>query len=121
MGEQFLEVAQFALQKGHMNAFVENLFAATESMAKGFLMMTPDRAVLKSKKHRFVATHFNLEGKHQRVNSASVDLLNCLAKLRPTARYGTGAFDLETAETGQLYEKARAMLQDLESTRPKRN
>jgi hypothetical protein len=121
VARQFLELADTALQKQYVNAFVENLFSAVEIMAKCRLMIHPDRKVLESRKHGFTATQFNLQGKLGNIPSEFVQLLNRLSLLRPRARYcGEGTLNLEIDEASALYQQAQEMLRYTEEMRPKR-
>jgi hypothetical protein len=56
---EFLDAATFCLDKGNLRALVENLFGATELMAKGLLLMNPDGTILAGKSHGIIATKFN--------------------------------------------------------------
>ena len=57
---EFLDGATFALDQHHMRTFADDLFSATELMAKGMLLMGADKELLKSKKHEIVVRKFNL-------------------------------------------------------------
>jgi uncharacterized protein (UPF0332 family) len=120
ISKQFLELADVALTRGYMNALVENLFAAVESLARCFLMMRPDKRILKSKKHRFISTQFNFQGKYENVPLQSVQLLNRLSELRPKARYPKEPFSLKKNEAYTLYQQAKHMVKDIEEIIPKR-
>ncbi len=120
IAHQFLEIASTALTKEFVNAFVENLFAVVEILAKCYLMMYPDKRVLEATTHSFIKTGFNLQGRHQNVPPEFVKLLNRLSKLRPKARYQRGTLGLSMGEARALYEQTQDMLRFIEARRPTR-
>jgi hypothetical protein len=69
VSHQFLAAAETSFAKQHLNASVENLFAAVELAAKSYLMMHPDKRLLARTGHGLVATEFNrYGGKHGNVD-----------------------------------------------------
>jgi hypothetical protein len=58
---EFLDAASVSLAKGHLRSMLDNLFSATELMAKGVLLLH-DESMLSSKKHCRVSTRFNQWG-----------------------------------------------------------
>jgi HEPN domain len=117
---EFLDIATFALEQKRMRPFADNLFSATELMAKGILLMNPDRGVLDSKKHTFISRRFNLSGKWGHTDPRYVELLNRLAKLRGAARYVHQEYLLSTEEAGDMLSTAEDMFETLSSSAPKR-
>ncbi len=118
--EEFLIAAESARDQRHSRAFVDNLFSATELMAKGMLIWQPDRSLLDSKTHRYIKGRFNREGKLSNVDSRFVDLLNRLGNLRERARYLAGGFALSDAEMNDMLAVAKEMHEVLVATSPKR-
>ncbi len=76
VARQFLDAATSSRDKGHLHAFVENLFAAAELMAKGLLLMLPDKHLLTTKTHRFIRGQYNQWGKLGNTDPRFVRLLN---------------------------------------------
>lgn len=105
---EFLDCAGSALEKGHLRAFVDNLFSATELLAKATLLARPDRQILEGRKHSQIATKYNMWGKLGNVDPRFVKLLNRLATLRTSARYPPSTFVLTP-------EQARADLATCEA------
>jgi hypothetical protein len=97
---QFLETARWAREQGYWRVFVDNLFSATELMARGMLIWQPDRSLLIAKTNRLIKVRFNWERKHENVDGRFVDLLNRLGELREPARYLSGAIALTHGEMG---------------------
>jgi len=120
VAEEFLIAAASACDEGRARVFVDNLFSATELMAKGMLIWQPDRSLLDSKTHRYIKGRFNREGKLSNVDGRFVDLLNRLANLRERARYLAGTFALSDAEMSQMLTVATEMHDALVATSPKR-
>lgn len=92
---EFLDTAAWALAGGRLAAFVENLYAAVELMAKGSLLTSPDDALLKVRKHGYIAAQYNLDRKLGNVDARFAALLNTLTALRKSARYAAGCLDLK--------------------------
>ena len=61
VAQEFLRCAEFALSAGLLRAFVENILAANELMAKA-LLMTHDAAILDARRHNAVRSRFNMWG-----------------------------------------------------------
>ncbi len=59
LAAQFLAAARWVREQGFSRVFVDNLFSATELMAKGLLIWLPDRSVMGSKTHRSIKVRFN--------------------------------------------------------------
>lgn len=117
---QFLETAAQALKQAHYRPFTDALFSTTELLAKALLLSQPDKAVLASKRHDFVATRYNQLGKLGVVPKQYVALLNVLAKLRPKARYPEKTFSLEHAKAVEMLATAQDMLAFVTERSPKR-
>jgi len=118
--DQFLEAARFCVESDHTIAAIDNLYDAVQLMAKSFLLAVPDKKVLEASSHGFIETKFNLEGKYGNVSTASVQLLNKLAVLRPKTRYAMNPINVSQLELKQLYDSAKIMRNEIESRRPKR-
>jgi uncharacterized protein (UPF0332 family) len=117
---EFLDSATFALDQHHMRTFADNLFSATELMAKGILLMDADKDLLRSKKHTFISRRFNLSGKWGHTDPRYVRLLNRLQDLRGPARYLDEDFTLSTDEAKDMLGTAEDMLEALSNSAPKR-
>lgn len=121
VAREFLDTAGFALEKGYLRAFVDNVFSAVELLAKGRLLLLPDRSILQGKRHSLVQGRYNwFGGKLGNVDPRYVRLLNQLERLRTPARYPPSTFAL-TAETGkELLAVAEHMFKDLQLLTPAR-
>lgn len=108
--EQFLELAAIANEKGWMPATVENLWAATELIAKAFLLSQPIEKYRTSKKHGVVRAGFNLFGKQGVVDPRFPALLNRLESLRPSARYLSKDRVLDADDIAECLALARELL-----------
>jgi uncharacterized protein (UPF0332 family) len=117
---EFLDVATFALDQHQMRAFTDNLFSAAELMAKGVLLMGADKNLLKSKKHTFISSKFNLSGKWGQTDPRYVKLLNRLQDLRGSARYLDKNFTLSAEEASDMLGTAEDMFEALSNSAPKR-
>jgi uncharacterized protein (UPF0332 family) len=116
----FQDGATFALDQHHMRHFVDNVFSATELMAKGMLLMDADKDLLKSKKHEIIRNKFNLTGKWGHTDPRYVKPLNGLQDLRGSARYLDKDFTLSTEEASDMLGTAEDMFEALSNSVPKR-
>jgi hypothetical protein len=117
---QFLDAARFCSERAHVRAFCENLFGATELLAKGTLLMLPDKGILTSKKHDYVASHFNRWGKYGNTDPRYVGLLNQLGRLRSSARYVSGEVKFTAPEMTEMLAVAEEMYSTLREQAPTR-
>jgi len=117
---EFLDCATFSLNKGNLRAFVENLFGAAELMAKGLLLMHPDRSILTGKSHKIIASKFNWWGKLGNTDPEYVKLLNHLSVLRRPARYLQTRLALNIEDAKVMLAVAEDMFQTLSGEAPKR-
>jgi hypothetical protein len=118
---EFLDAARFCSERGYVRAFCENLFGATELLAKGTLLMLPDEKILSSKKHDYVASHFNRWGKYGNTDPRYVGLLNQLGRLRSSARYVSGDVNLTATEMSEMLTVAEEMFTKLRDQAPTRS
>jgi uncharacterized protein (UPF0332 family) len=117
---EFLDAATFCLDKGTLRALVENLFGATELMAKGLLLMNPDGTILAGKSHGIIATKFNWWGKLGNTDPQYVKLLNHFSALRRPARYLQDTLKLKIDGAKSMLVVAEDMFQALNGAAPKR-
>ena len=117
---QFLDAAAWARQEGHLAPFVDNLFSATELMAKGFLISLPDERLLDGRSHGLIHGRFNYERKMDNVDPRFAQLLNSLAALRRPARYLAREFTLGEDEMDEMLSIAEDMHSALDASRPRR-
>jgi HEPN domain-containing protein len=119
--EEFLEAATSALRRKRYSAFVENLFAAVELLAKATLMIHPDERVLTNKKHDFVRTEINRYRKHGNIPAPFTRLLNRLTELRPSARYSDAPFLVDHDVARRMSWTARRFFKHVDQIRPRRH
>jgi hypothetical protein len=117
---EFLDTAAWAPQKVKLGPFVDNLFSATELMAKGLLIWMPDEYLLKGKRHRGLHQRFNYEGRMKNVDPRFPKLLNDLVALRRPAHYLSRDFNLIGDEMDEMLAVAEDMHAALEASRPLR-
>ncbi|MFN2470094.1 MAG: HEPN domain-containing protein [Gaiellaceae bacterium] len=120
VARQFLETARWARRQDYARVVVDNLFSATELMAKGMLIWQPDRSLLHSKTHRYIKVRFNQERRHDHVDGRFVDLLNQLGELREPARYLARDFELSESEMDVMLAVAEEMHEVLVASSPRR-
>ncbi len=117
---EFLDCSAYCLEKGHLRSLVENLFSATELMAKGQLLMLPDENMLTTRKHSIVSGKYNWWGRLGNTDPRFVALLNRLWNLRPPARYLRGDLEITESEARSMYAVADEMFNTLHASVPTR-
>jgi len=117
---EFLDCSLFSLGRGHLRAFVDTLFSATELMAKGFLLMLPDKTVLTGKSHGVISSRYNQWRKLGNADPRYVELLNRLSTLRYQARYLQKDLKLTVDEARNMLTVAEEMFKALCANAPKR-
>jgi hypothetical protein len=79
----YLDVAKYALSKGFVGCFVDNLYSAVELAAKSRLMLMPDPKILTAKTHRYIVSEFNMfAGQLGNAPESHCEVLNSLAAKR---------------------------------------
>jgi uncharacterized protein (UPF0332 family) len=106
---EFISSAAANLAASRLRPFVNDLFGAVELMAKARLMVHPDERILRSKKHSFTMSNYNLFVNQGNADKRFADLLNRLADLRNPARFPDGAFSLPLADASEMLNLAREM------------
>lgn len=117
---EFLDCSAFSLEKRQTRAFIENLFSAAELMAKGLLLVLPDKSILGSKTHKIVSSRFNSWSKLGNTDPRYVKLLNRLSLLRSPARYLRKDLKLAPDEAKGMLAVAEEMFETLCATSPRR-
>jgi uncharacterized protein (UPF0332 family) len=121
IGCEFLDAAASSLKKKNLSAFVDNLFSATELMAKAELLLIPDKRFLERGSHGIVSTKYNSWGKLGNTEEQYVKLLNRLASLRKPARYGPrNRLNLKPDEPATMLKTAKEMMKRVSSYVPRR-
>jgi uncharacterized protein (UPF0332 family) len=108
---EFLDAARVSLEKGQLRPFVDNLFSATELMAKGVLLLH-DEMMLSGKSHGIVHSRFNQWRHLGNTEPRYAALLNRLASLRGPSRYLQEKFHLTADDAKDMLEVAEDMFKD---------
>ena len=121
IAREFLDTAASCQRKKNLSAFVDNLFSATELMAKAELLMIPDKAILYAKSHGVVSPKYNMWGKLGNTDQAYVQLLNRLSSLRKPARYGPkNRLNVKPDEAATMLKTAKQMMKRVSASVPQR-
>jgi hypothetical protein len=121
VADEYLGSAVDSLSMSRLRPFVDNLLAAAEHLARCYLMLHPDEALLrKDSSHNLVQTRFNQQSKFGNVDRRYVRLLNTLFELRKPARYLTRDFILMPWDADELLGDARALRREVEERLPSR-
>jgi hypothetical protein len=116
----FLDAAHWARGAAKLAPFVDNLFSATELMAKALLIWMPDESLLRGRSHGQLHARLNYERKMDNIDARFPALLNQLAELRRPARYLSRAFVLSDDEMDDMLAVAEAMHAAVVAGQPRR-
>jgi len=117
VARQFLDVARHALQEGHSEAVIDNLFSGVELLAKGALLMhLPE--VTTSRTHGFIQSAYNKWSSLGNVDTEYSQLLNRLAHLRNPARYLRGHLATKSDDLLAMANTAERMYSGLVAELP---
>ena len=100
LASEFLETAEYAADKGHAGACVDNLFSACELASKARLRLHRNPAA-KTRTHGHVHSAINKWGHLGNVDEGFLKLFNRMVKARPAARY-SGAAQVEMPSESDL-------------------
>ncbi|MDI6772030.1 MAG: HEPN domain-containing protein [bacterium] len=117
---EFLDTARDALDKGHLRTLVENLYGATELMAKGILLSIPDKVFMTTGSHRLIAARFDKWGDMGNVDKKYAKLLTRLWGYRGQARYLRGNFKLTAEKAREMLATAEEMFAAFQQQIPER-
>ena len=112
---EFLDTAVDALEVGRRRAFVENLFAAAELLARAYIYVQAEHPKIELKGRRTKRKHDRIEktldqlSRDNRVAPPSPKVLKRLGELRRPARYLDKEFTLDDKEATALFDDVRAM------------
>ena len=108
---QFYETAKFALGNKYMSAFVDNLYSATELLAKSMLLNDIASKEFREKaSHKSINQKFNLYAKLGNIEPKYAKLLNELSELRKQARYLKGEKTVSAEEANKYLEMVKEMI-----------
>lgn len=107
---EFIEAADFSFSKKNWSSFIDNLFSATELLAKSILLGHTDSEFQKKASHKAIKSKFNLEAKLGNVTPEIRDTFNKLAKLRNPARYVKADLSINSEEAKRMLDEVKKFL-----------
>ena len=111
---EFIECAEFSFQKEHWGSFIDNLFSASELLAKSFLLMFPDPKFRQKTSHHIIKNGFNKFVNTGNLTPKYTETINKLTDLRGKGRYLNGKILLTSAEAKELLDCLKSMRDDAE-------
>lgn len=117
--QEFLTSATLSLDAGVLRPFTESMMAAAELMARALLMMH-DHEVLNVRTHETIKAKFNRWGHLGNTDARYTKHLNRLGKLRSSARYLNGDFNLSADDARSMLDVAYEMLASVRERAPRR-
>jgi uncharacterized protein (UPF0332 family) len=110
--QQFLEAAEFSLQAKNWAPLVDNLFSASELVAKATLLSIPDPEFRKKASHKSIHIKYNRFADLGNVKVDYKTTFNKLSGLRDRARYLKGDFSISEEEARGFLDTIKNMLED---------
>ena len=110
---EFLGSAQANLDGSRLHPFVDDLLAAVELVAKGYLYWCFETRFWKPRSHQTVKSRLYESAYKGDVPRDYAQLQRRLLELRRSARYGEGALDLSTGEAAEMLQSAMEKYQGL--------
>lgn len=108
--QQFLDAATFSFNQKNWSAFVDNLFSASELLAKATLLVFPDPQLVKKATHRSIQMKYN---RFADLGNAKIEYkktFNKLSGLRDKARYLKNTLSLSESEAIHLLHSVNEMV-----------
>src|SRR5436305_47644 len=118
---EYIDAARHALEAEHLSPFVENLYAATELIAKGTLLSLPHETLLHKPSHSFIEREYSYFTKYGSGDPVYAWLHARLKQLRQAARYMRRSLDLTAEDAREMLATAERMLDDLRARTPRRH
>ncbi len=113
--KQFIEAAEGSLEKEIWSPFIDNLFSATELLAKAKLLgIWSDPKFRINSNHKAVHSRYNQMANMRNVSSEYAQTFNKLSKLRYLARYVEGDITMSEEEAIGHLNVIKRMLKDTE-------
>jgi uncharacterized protein (UPF0332 family) len=106
---EFIECAEFSFQKQYWGSFIDNLFSASELLAKSFLLVFPDPKLQKKSSHHIIKSGFNKFVNTGNLTTEYSDAINKLTNLRGKGRYLSGKITISAEEARQLLDCLKSM------------
>ena len=110
--KQFYEAAEFSFDHGNWSPFIDNLFSATELIAKCVLLSMPDPKFRKKSSHKAIQIRFNRFASLGNVEAVYRETFNKLSGLRDPARYIKGVMSISEEEAKRLLNIVGSMIED---------
>lgn len=107
--QEFVALAEYALEHNLLRGFAENAFAAAELLGKALLLRIPDQRLLTARTHNAIKAEFNRWGKLGITDTQFPTLLNELGALRSQARYVRGDINLPRERAEEMLVTLRSL------------
>jgi uncharacterized protein (UPF0332 family) len=118
--DEFVALAEHAIERGLLRGFVQNAFHAAELLAKAEILALSDEKLLKAKTHGAVAGRFNRWAQLGNTEPRYAKLRNKLEELRAAGPYLRGEFGLDGAQAQEMLATLKAMRSHAEEVAPRR-
>lgn len=112
---QFLNVAEFCLEKKHWAPFLDNLFSAAELAVKSTQLMTYGGKFRKKTTHKGIRKKYNAWADLGNALPSQKEAFNKLCAYRPRARYSEPDFSIPELEANDLLKTVREMIETAQS------
>lgn len=106
---EFIKSAEYNYQNEHMGPFIDNLFSASELLAKSILLLALDPKLRKKSSHYVIKDKFNRFVSLGNLESEYSNILNTLERLRPKGRYLQGTIEISDIEAENYLESVKKL------------
>jgi uncharacterized protein (UPF0332 family) len=113
--QQFYDSAQFSFEQKNWSPFIDNLFSASELLAKAILLSIPDPKFRKKATHQAIQLRYNRFADLGNVKVEYKKTLNKLSGLRDKARYLKEDFSITEEQAKTYLDTIRNMIEDAKS------
>lgn len=110
--KQFYASAKFSFDKKNWVSFIDNLYSATELIAKSILLSMPDPKFRKKATHKAIQMRYNRFADLGNVKAVYRETFNKLYGLRPRARYLKVDISIPEEEARSLLDTVKTMIED---------
>ena len=110
--KQFWKSAEFSFKQRNWAPFIDNLFSASELLAKSVLLSMPDPKFRKKTTHKAIQMKFNRFADLGNVQPVYRETFNKLSGLRDRARYLKKDVTISEREASNLLDTVEKMIRD---------
>ena len=106
-GDEFLSVAQYALENNYISAFIDNLYNSAELYVKAVFLSMRDQKIMKKSTHKLLQLRLNQFADQGNIEIEQKNTYNRLHGLRPLARYCKDAISITEEQAKDYFTQVK--------------